>query len=265
MLSSTIDKDALRGRYQSARPFPSICIDDLLDREFIQEVAHSYPRYEEALAMGKSFDAVNEKLKVQVTDFSQFPDPVKRLSQILTGSPFLETLEYITGIRNLVIDPSYIGGGMHITAGTGRLDVHVDFNRVNNLYRRLNLLLYLNEEWKENWGGKIELWNQDVSHCEQSYIPLLGRCVLFTTSELSYHGVTPVHCPPGITRKSFALYYYTLEAPENIAKEHSTIFKARPNEPMRRYVLMPAERLKRQLHVGLRRTKQFAKKALGRL
>src|SRR6202042_3254254 len=113
----------------------------------------------------------------------------------------------------------------------GRLDVHVDFNYIadRRLHRRLNILIYLNKDWRPEWGGEIELWDPEVKVRHASLSPAFNRCVVFATSDVSYHGVTAVRCPEGRVRKSFAAYYYTREAPPHWTGEgHSTLFKARP-------------------------------------
>jgi len=156
---------------------------------------------------------------------------------------------------------------MHLTNSSGRLDVHVDFNyhADDQLFRRLNILVYLNPVWEEAWGGKIELWDRDVTHCAHAFSPVLNRCVVFETSDISYHGVTQITCPPGMTRKSFAAYYYTKEAPAAWNGEaHSTIFRARPDEQFRGKVLMPAEQLGRKAGEAVASAKGVVKRLLGR-
>jgi hypothetical protein len=148
---------------------------------------------------------------------------------------------------------------MHQTAAHGRLDVHIDFNRLphNGWHRRLNLLLYLNETWQPGWGGMLELWDRDVKHCVKTFLPALGRCILFETSDISFHGVTALTCPEDVVRRSFAVYYYTREPPPRWSgRDHTTIFRARPDEYLKRFVLVPAGRAKvavRQVKEGLKR------------
>lgn len=243
-----LDQETLRKQFREARPFPFVNIEPLLEPRFAAEVARAYPSFEDASRVGRSFSAVNEKLKVQVTDYSAFPGPVKRLSDALSSPSFLSKISYVTGIDNLLWDDQLQGGGMHQTAASGRLDVHVDFNYIREraLHRRLNILIYLNTEWRDEWGGDIELWDKDVKTRHHSFAPILNRCVIFETSAISYHGVSPVKPPPGIVRKSFAAYYYTKEPPAGwTGEEHSTIFRARPNEVVRGFMLMPAERVVR--------------------
>lgn len=258
------DREALRRQFQEAKPFPHIAIDDFLDPAFAREVAASYPTYSEARTRGFEFSALNEKKKIQITDVSKFPDPVKKLNELLASPELIADLEYITGIDNLLADASLEGGGMHLTGPRGRLDVHVDFNYVESKdwHRRLNILVYLNEGWKDEWGGGVEIWDKDVKVCAGSFKPVLNRCVLFATSEISFHGVEPVTCPPDRHRISFAAYYYTKEAPAHWdGTKHTTVFKARPYERLRGHVLMPFQTARRQL---IPSAKRAVKKLIGR-
>ena len=260
--------DRLRQSFQTAEPFPFIVIDDFLEAAFAREVAAAYPTFETALQQGFSFNFVNERKKVQVTDVSRFPDPVKRLNEAIASQPFLDQLSEITNIPKLLADPELVGGGMHVTGPHGRLDVHVDFNFIpeRKLHRRLNILIYLNPTWEADWGGAVELWDRDVRHCHHALAPRLNRCVIFQTSETSFHGVQAVRCPEGVERRSFAAYYYTREPPPRWnGTTHSTIFRARPDERLRGYVLMPAERLQRELQEGLRRVRRGVGRRVRRL
>lgn len=261
-----LDVPELRRQFDTAEPFRHLCIDGFLEPEFAREVAAAYPSFEDALARGFSFDFVNERKKVQVTDASKFPEPVVRLHQAIASQEFRDRLSEVTGIENLLADEQLVGGGMHVTGPHGRLDVHVDFNYVpdRKLHRRLNILVYLNPQWHPGWGGEVELWDRDVRRCYQTLRPVLGRCVIFETSEISYHGVSELRCPQGVERKSFAAYYYTREAPAGWdGTQHSTIFRARPDERMRGYVLMPAEKMKRQVQQQVGRVRNKLRRIAG--
>jgi hypothetical protein len=55
--------------------------------------------------------------------------------------------------------------------------------------------------------------------------PIFNRCVIFTTTDTSYHGhPVPLTCPPGVTRKSLALYYYSVPTSDR-ADVHNTVFR----------------------------------------
>ena len=104
----------LRDEFRSAQPFPHVRIDDFLDPDFAREVMASFPRYEQACAVGKRFFGVNENKKVQVSDRHLFPGPVKTLAEALLSQHWLDLLSRVTGIEGLVGDPSWQGGGMHL-------------------------------------------------------------------------------------------------------------------------------------------------------
>lgn len=256
---NAIDREALRDQVRRSTPVPNFLIDNFLKEEFAHQVADAFPPYEEAAAMGKSFRAVNEKGKVQVTDTARFPEPIQQLNSALASPEFCELISYALEVPNLLADAQLVGGGMHQTAARGHLDVHVDFNYLEDRqwHRRANLLVFFNRDWQTDWGGEFELWDAAVRNRHHAHLPIFNRCVLFETNEVSFHGVTAVTCPPGQTRKSFAAYYYTLEAPAHWNGEsHTTIFRARPDERLKGTVAMPAEKAKRWLNRTLRRVKQ---------
>lgn len=265
MRTRPLDTAALRDQFRSSRPFPFVVIDNFLEPDFAHEVARSYPDFETAMKMGLAFKKVNENLKVQVTEYEKFPPATQRLADALAEPQLLQQLSEITGVKDLLWDGGFAGGGMHQTASSGLLDVHVDFNRLEgkNLYRRLNLLLYLNPVWQEEWGGLIELWDREVKVRHHAFVPVMNRCVIFETSDHSFHGVTAVKCPPDVQRKSFAVYYYTREAPAGFdGRSHSTIFKARPEEYLKKHLYMPAEKAEKHLKQGVRAAKDGIKKLL---
>lgn len=262
-LLNDFDFDALRIKCQNAPSFPHFCLDNFLEESFANEVHDSFPSYSDAAAMGKSFTAVNEKKKIQVSDSKKFPPAIYKLHEILASQAFIDKVSDIMGIKNLIADPTMMGGGIHETNSGGHLDVHVDFNYNEELglHRRVNILIYFNKDWHEDYGGYLDLWDKDVKNCLGSYAPIFNRAAGFTTNEISWHGVTPLTCPADRLRESFAVYYYTKEAPPGWdGVVHSTIFKARPTEYLKGSVLMPAEKIAKSARALFRSFKQLVKK-----
>ena len=261
-LINPIDRESLTRSFSRSKPFPAVVIERFLDEDFARAVAEAYPSFDVALEQGFQFDYVNERRKVQITDSNLFPEPVRQLNKALSSPEFLEDLEAITGIQSPLADKELAGGGMHLTGPQGRLDVHVDFTYLQErkLHRRLNLLLFLNPIWNESWGGLVELWDSEVRRCQRSFVPTLNRCLIFETSDISYHGVSPTSASAGV-RKSFAAYYYTKEPPPGWdGSFHSTVFRARPDERLRAYVLMPLESFRRNLRTKVRLAKRSFKR-----
>jgi Rps23 Pro-64 3,4-dihydroxylase Tpa1-like proline 4-hydroxylase len=222
-----------RSDYAQAIPFPHIVIDDFLPPALLESVLHEFPQVNSI--QWQTFNSSAEK-KLASNHERQMGELTRFLLYQLNSSTFLTFLEQLTGIEGLIPDPHFVGGGLHQIERGGFLKMHVDFNRHTtlNLDRRLNLLIYLNQDWQEAYGGNLELWDQDMTRCEQKILPIFNRCVIFSTTDFSYHGhPNPLTCPEGQTRKSLALYYYSNGRPaEEVSGGHSTLFKTRPNEQL---------------------------------
>lgn len=219
---------ALAARYQSASPFPHIAIDDFLPLPLLRQVVAEFPD----TGRKTSFNREQERLKYQFHPSEVPSGHIRNLLAELNSRAFLGFLEEMTGIGGLIADPYYAGGGLHETKSGGHLSVHADFNihETMQVERRLNLLVYLNEDWPESYGGNLELWKTDMSACEVSVAPVIGRAVVFNTTLESYHGQPdPIACPPDRARRSIATYYYTaLPAHAADIKTRTTTFQVRP-------------------------------------
>jgi Rps23 Pro-64 3,4-dihydroxylase Tpa1-like proline 4-hydroxylase len=227
-----------RSEYRSAQPFPHVVIDDFLSEEDLDLVLDEFLQAQDEA--WRQFDNPREKKLAERRETSFGPFTRHLLAANFNSSVFLEFLESLTGIEGLIPDPYYEGGGLHQIVPGGFLKVHADFNwhKELKLDRRLNVIVYLNREWKEEYGGHLELWNREMTKCERRVLPIFNRCVIFSTTDFSYHGHRePLTCPEGMTRKSLALYYYSNGRPaEELSEAHSTLFQARPGEVMQRDV-----------------------------
>lgn len=226
-LKLNADPHALRGRYQSADPFPHIVIDDLFDDAVLERVLADFPKPEETRWM--RFDSPTEKKLGYYHEHSTITDAVRSFLDALNGFEMLLFLEALTGIEGLIPDPYFGGGGLHQIESGGFLKIHADFNVHPKLKldRRANMLIYMNKEWREEWGGHLELWDASMTSCRQRIAPLFNRTVVFSTTDTSFHGHPhPLQSPPGVTRKSVSLYYYTAGRPEEErSAPHDTIFR----------------------------------------
>jgi Rps23 Pro-64 3,4-dihydroxylase Tpa1-like proline 4-hydroxylase len=219
---------SLAERYQTSLPFPHVVIDDFLDREILRNVAAGFPSTE-----NKSFfDREQERLKFQFQPHESSSAVVRNLFAELNSQAFLGFLEELTGIEGLISDPYFEGGGLHETKRGGHLGVHADFNVHGrlNVERKLNLLVYLNDQWRDEYGGDLELWDKAMKECVVRVKPVFGRAVIFNTALDSYHGhPDPLNCPPERSRRSLATYYYSASA-DGIAllPKRTTNFRPRP-------------------------------------
>ena len=221
-------------KYSSAEPFPHIVIDNFLPKDILDRVLGEFPSPEKI--DWKTFDNSAEK-KLASTSELQMGESTRLLLQQLNSSTFVSFLEKLTGIDGIIPDPHYIGGGLHQIEKGGYLKIHVDFNRHKRLRldRRLNLLIYLNKDWQEEYGGHFEMWDVDMTECKKKILPIFNRCVIFSTTDFSFHGhPEPLTCPENRTRKSLALYYYSNGRPAHeVADGHTTVFRERPDETIK--------------------------------
>ena len=218
--------------YHSAQPFPHVVLDEFFDAPILEKVLQEFPS-EQAVDWMRYEDPRYE-VKLASRSEHQIGLFTRYLIYSLNSSAFLSFLEKLTGISGLIPDPHLWGGGMHKILPGGKLAIHADFNKYPHfkLDRRLNVLVYLNRDWQEQWGGHLELWERDMSRCAIRVAPLFNRVVCFSTNDTSYHGhPDPLTCPPDRTRRSLALYYYSNGRPaEEVSGNHTTLFQHRPGD-----------------------------------
>ena len=223
--------DDLRTQFAAADPYPHVVIDDFLAPELIDSMIGEFP----SVSSGAWIHYVhfNER-KFGKTDRASFGPAIGAVVDEFNSPRFLRFLSDMTGIEDILPDKTLEGGGLHQSERGGFLNVHADFTTHPHRHdwrRRLNLLLYLNRDWKDAYGGHLELWDTEMRACRQRIAPILNRCVIFQTDPTAYHGhPDPLTCPTGVTRKSMALYYFTQEARTLV---RSTDYRARPGEGLR--------------------------------
>lgn len=226
--------DKYSKQYQSANPFPHIVIDDFFDEYFLNQILVNFPNLKEKKE-GNDTKQFNDKTSIKSASRGEelFDENTKRLMYFLNSEEFLIWLQELTGIKEkLIPDPYFEGGGFHEISKGGFLKIHADYNYhpETKLDRRINLLIYLNKDWEDSYGGHLELWSKNMNKCEKKILPIFDRVVIFNTLSDSHHGhPEPLMCPKQMSRKSIALYYFSNGRPkEEIKKSHTTIYKKRP-------------------------------------
>jgi 2OG-Fe(II) oxygenase superfamily len=218
--------------YANAQPFPHVVLQDLVPRDVLKAVISEFPGLDSTpdLMVDRGFTAKKRSYR---TPSTMGPHTRQLLSE-LNSAVFVDFLEELTGIKGLIPDHHFTGGGLHQIERGGLLAIHADFNRLDRLHlkRRMNLLVYLNEDWDESWGGQLELWSPDMTECVKRVAPTLGTCVIFNTLDKSFHGhPEPLECPPDRVRNSIALYYYTAHTePVDTSEPNPTNWQIRPGK-----------------------------------
>ena len=221
--------DSLAERFRQRDPFRHVVIDDFLAPAYAAELLQQFPAFERGNARNEAGELGNkstiEKIRALGPAFAALDDLVQ-------SRGFLDLIGRITGIPDLLYDPWYFGGGTHENRNGQDLDAHVDFNRhpIERWHRRLNLIVYLNRDWNDAWGGSLQLHSDPRAADDRitTITPLYNRAVIFETTEWSWHAFPRIALPADkqqLTRKSVALYFYTKERPaDELADTHSTIY-----------------------------------------
>jgi hypothetical protein len=255
----------LRARYASGCPFPHIVLDNFLLPEVVRRATDEFPHVDpESWINGLH---VNQR-KFGNNRPDTWGPTLQRVAAELNSPSFVRFLSGLTGIDRLFIDESMEGGGLHQSLAGGYLNIHADFTvhpHHRRWQRRLNLLLYLNDEWAPEYGGCLEFWSADVKRREAAIVPRGNRVVIFNTDMDSFHGhPDPLRCPDGTARRSMALYYFT---EEDHPRVRSTEYRARPGEGPRavliyldKQALRIYDRIKRRLRLSDHRASQFLRR-----
>lgn len=223
--------DKLRSDFNNARPFRHLILPSFFEKAILSDLIGEFPAFEKT-------DCRNENgalgRKGVYPNIARLGGAYKRLDRVIQSTAFLNWLSACTGIEELLYDPFYFGGGTHENRSGQDLDLHIDFNLhpLTNWHRRLNLIVYLNEDWNAQWGGNLVLREdpRDLLSTSVSVTPSKNCCVIFETTESSWHGFEQIQGPFEDTgRKSIALYFYTRKRPpEETAPAHSTIYIESP-------------------------------------
>jgi len=226
--------ESLSADYCFAEPFPHIVLDNFFPSDLVGALATHFPA--ELNPGDRVFDmgyAGLHKRQIAPIDCDDF---CRRAFDFFNSRPFLEFLEGLSAIDALIPDPYFLGGGFHETTAGGKLGIHADF-RINerlHVNRRMNVIVYLNPDWKDEYNGFLELWKRDMSEKVRSVAPVWNRCVIFNTDADSYHGhPDPLTTPDGVARRSLALYYYTAsKAVYDETPNMGTMYAARPEDDL---------------------------------
>jgi hypothetical protein len=219
-VSLTKSLDELLEDYRTAQPFPHVVLDNLFSSDTLDSLLEELPPASSPKWVNERHDRMIKSNLRSAVDLS---DQSFLFAATLHSASFLYFISEITGIQALLPDPYLSGAGYHVIPSGGKFDVHADRNmdHFSGLERRLAMLVYLNKAWEPQFGGQLELWNQDATRCEKVIEPIFNRTVIFEIADKNFHAVQPVNDRSGRKRISFAVYYHTVG--KNVAF-HSSLF-----------------------------------------
>ncbi|ABE63817.1 hypothetical protein Nham_3077 [Nitrobacter hamburgensis X14] len=220
---------ALRHDYLNAKPWPHVVIDNGFSEESLDAIAAEIAKLDQTHLISSIDD---RQIKQEASE--GLGPATQRFLELVDSANFREFISTVTGVENLLSDPTHKFAGAHRTPPGGFTKIHRDFevHSVTGLFHRVNLLVYLNRDWPDSYGGCLELWPSDMSAIGRRVFPRFNTMVLWETHGATLHGLPdPVTCPPDRMRLSVASYYYTKERRPTAAGEHRTSYwAARPED-----------------------------------
>lgn len=224
---NNLDLEELKKQWcDNKKPFSYLIHDGFFKKERAAEILDAYPKIDKSHWQGTTY--INQKNKFTLTKFGTKHPVLQSVFDELNDEKFLMVMSQITGIKSLLGDEELFGGGLHQSIKGAFLDVHVDFNihSKTKYHRRMNAIIYLNQDWKEAYNGNLELWDMKSKKMIENIAPAFNRLVVFETNEVSFHGhPKPLNTPDNVSRKSLAVYYYTKDRDiKEVAEDHNTIF-----------------------------------------
>ena len=180
--------------FLNADPCPHIVLEDFFDPEVLDIILSEMPEPEKDVWANSDGD--QQRMR-QISVEADLPPFTRQYLMCLNSAPFLSFLERLTRIEQLIPDPYFDGGGLHQQLPGGRLAIHTDFNKHRHfsLDRRINAIIYMNKDWKDEYGGHLEFWDPDMRECRQHILPSFNKMVIFNTTDFSLHGIPdPLNC-----------------------------------------------------------------------
>lgn len=214
--------------YGNEGPFDHCVIDNFFHRKVALQLENEFPNFN-----SDKWHKYNNAIEVKkvCNNWNVFPKVTYQAFSYLNSTDFLNLLRsVIFKNKKLYSDIGLNGGGWHIHKQGGKLNTHLDYSLHPKLglQRKLNIIIYLNSNWKEEWDGNLGLWSNESSKkpgkLAKQIVPKFNRAILFDTTQNSWHGLpNPLKCPKNEFRKSIAVYYLC-EPPSKIDKRGKALF-----------------------------------------
>ena len=226
----------IRERFTSAVPFEHIVIDNFCSKKHLEDALALIPDAQNA-GHKKSNDYIFAKNKFEKSDFDLICPQLAELKRDLLSERFSTWISAMTN-QEIFIDPDFHGGGIHQGGHRSFLDMHADFNyhpENRSWFRNVNILLYLNKDWKPDYAGQLKLVDGRNKNGKPYLIePVFNRAVIMFTRDYTLHGYDPINFPSGTYRTSIAAYGYT-ETGE-VGKLRTTVWKPEKSNILKRFL-----------------------------
>ena len=202
------DVSHLKNKFLNAEPFEHIIIPNFLNAEYAEKLFQSFPEDVDSDSWHKYNNPLEKKYAKD--NIKNLPNCLKDFFYLLSTNEITSSFSELSSIQNLECDPYLHGAGLHAHPRGGTLHMHLDYEKHPFLEkeRRLNVILYMSKDWKEEWNGETQLWDKNMEKCVVKSPVVFNTAIIFKTNDISWHGLPDkIMCPEGVLRKSIAYYY----------------------------------------------------------
>lgn len=225
------NKERLREEYLLAKPFPYLIIDNFCDEQMLNTLYSKIPELE-----NKSRDYMFANNKFEKSNYKELGSEFQELYTELASDRMNKFLSFIAN-EDVFVDPKNHGGGLHQGKKNSFLDMHLDFNYHplnKGWYRNMNLLLYLNKDWKPEYKGHLKLVDLRTGEEKELEVPF-NRLIIQQCRAYTLHGYEMTSFPEGKYRTSIATYAYTIHK-HLIEKPRTTDWKVSDDQPIKKAI-----------------------------
>ena len=239
------NKEKLRLEYLLAKPYPYLVIDNFCDPEKLALLYANIPKLK-----NKSRDYVFAHNKFEKANYGELGQGFEELYKDLSSVEMNRFLSFIAN-ETIFVDPANHGGGLHQGRENSFLDMHLDFNYHplhKGWFRNMNLLLYMNKDWKPEYKGHLKLVDLRTGEEKELEVPF-NRMIIQQTRAYTLHGYDMTNFPADQYRTSIATYAYTIHK-THIEKKRTTDWVVKGGKPIKKAIAAiygPAVKIKNML------------------
>ena len=222
----------LSRQYSTATPFAHIVIDDFLHESLAETLLSDFP---DISVMHRSHHYLFNK-KHELSFWAKTSDLYSQLHQDLLSEEFRLFISQVVG-KQVFMDFDFCGE-LHQGSDGDFLDMHVDFNlhpKQDNWIHEMTLLIYLNKNWQDHYGGQLLMQHQETSKVYE-VLPIFNRCVIMRSDETTFHGYRQLKLPKNVTRKSVLVNFYREVTSDQIPPRRPTIWATKKVSPLKAFL-----------------------------
>jgi len=206
---------ALPGRIASCQ------IEDVLSEEIARRINDAFPASDRM--MFKKSIKENKHVAAQMDAY----DPLLEEAVYAFQDPrVMDLVAEITGLTTLEPDSELYAGGISAMQKGAYLRPHLDnsHDKGRARYRALNLLYYVTPEWREEYGGCLQLWDEGPEGPPRTIPSRFNSLVIMVTNKGSWHSVNEVRHDG--RRCCVSNYYFSRTSPDADDYFHATSFRS---------------------------------------